>query len=75
LIQREYECVVEEFGLVRMDATETLIHQQQHMRELVRPHLEGAMRQPNPTPVDPWHVASLLGHRQAEHKGLADPTG
>jgi dTMP kinase len=74
LIQREYECVVNEFGLVRMDATQSLIHQQQQMRELVRPHLNNAMRQPNPAPADPWHVASLLGHRQAEHTGLAEPT-
>ena len=74
LIRQEYECVVNEFGLVRMDATESLIHQQQRMRELVRPHLEGAMRQPNPAPADPWHVASLLGHQQAEHPGLVEPT-
>jgi dTMP kinase len=72
-IREEYECVVSEFGLVRMDATESLIRQQQRMRELVRPHLDGAMRQPNPLPVDPWHVASLLGHHQAEHKDLAEP--
>jgi dTMP kinase len=74
LIQQEYECVVNEFGLLRMDATESLIHQQQRMRELVRPHLDGAMRQPNPAPVDPWHVASLLGHHQAEQEGLVEPT-
>src|SRR5262249_8935591 len=37
LIRQEYECVVSEFGLVRMDATESLIHQQQRMREMVRP--------------------------------------
>jgi dTMP kinase len=73
LIRQEYECVVDEFGLVRLDATESLIHQQQRMRELVRPHLEGAMRQPNPAPVDPWHVASLLGHHQSEHSGAVEP--
>ena len=74
LIRQEYECCVNEFGLLRLDATESLIHQQQRMRELVRPHLDGAMRQPNPAPVDPWHVASLLGHHQAEQKGLTEPT-
>jgi dTMP kinase len=73
LIRQEYECVVDEYGLVRMDATESLIHQQQRMRELVRPHLEGAMRQPNPAAVDPWHVASLLGHQQAERTDLVEP--
>jgi dTMP kinase len=44
LIKHEYEGVVEEFGLVRMDATHTLIRQQQQMRALVRPHLDGVMR-------------------------------
>ena len=44
LIQAEYEKLVDEFGLVRMDATENLIRQQQRMRDLVRPHLEGVMR-------------------------------
>lgn len=44
LIQGEYEKLVEEFGLVRMDATENLIRQQQRMRELVEPHLDGVMR-------------------------------
>jgi len=75
LIRQEYECLVAEFGLVRMDATESLIHQQQRMREMVRPHLDGAMRLPNPPPMDPLQVAGLLGHRQAESKGLAEPEG
>jgi dTMP kinase len=44
LIQREYETCVEEFGLVRMDATETLVKQQKRMRELVAPMLDGVMR-------------------------------
>jgi dTMP kinase len=75
LIRAEYESVVSEFGLVRMDATESLIHQQQRMREIVRPHLDGAMRQPNPPPEDPLHVAGLLGHRQAEHTGALGAGG
>ena len=70
LIRQEYECVVGEFGLVRMDATMSLVYQQQRMRELVRPKLDGALRQPNPVPADPLHVASLLGHHQAEHRVL-----
>lgn len=69
LIREEYECVVKEFGLVRMDATQSLVYQQRRMRELVRPHLDGAMRQPNPSPVDPLHAAGLLGHQQAEYQG------
>jgi hypothetical protein len=56
-----------------MDAIESLIHQQQRMREIVRPHLEGAMRQPNPPPEDPLRVAGLLGHQQAEHTGVLGP--
>ncbi len=75
LIRAEYESVVSEFGLVRMDATESLIHQQQRMREIVRPHLDGAMRQPNPPPEDPLRVAGLLGHRQAEHTGALGTGG
>src|SRR5207244_4766212 len=75
LIRTEYESVVSEFGLVRMDATESLIHQQQRMREIVRPHLDGAMRQPNPPPEDPLRVAGLLGHRQAEHTGALGAGG
>jgi dTMP kinase len=73
-IRDEYEAVVSEFGLLRMDATESLVHQQQRMREVVRMHLDGAMRQPNPVPVDPLHVAGLLGHRQAEREGLQEGT-
>jgi dTMP kinase len=73
LIQQEYECLVAEFGLIRMDATASLIHQQQRMREMVRPYLDGAMRLPNPPPLDQVQVAGLLGHRQAESKGLAEP--
>ena len=75
LIRAEYERVVSEFGLVRMDATESLIHQQQRMREIVRPFLDGAMRQPNPPPEDPLRVAGLLGHRQAEHTGALGAGG
>jgi dTMP kinase len=72
LIQQEYECLVNEFGLLRVDATESLILQQQRMREIVRPHLEGAMRLANPAPADAWQVASLLGHSQAE-RGRLEP--
>jgi len=39
LIRNEYEQLVDEFGLIRMDATKTLIRQQRLMREIVRPHL------------------------------------
>ncbi len=44
LIQKEYEQMIDEFDLVRMDATEPLVTQQKKMREIVKPHLEGVMR-------------------------------
>jgi dTMP kinase len=71
LIRGEYERLVEEFGLVRMNAVESLVQQQQRMREIVRPLLEGAMRAPGPMPADPLHVASLLGHQHAERTPTA----
>ncbi|MDQ6673314.1 MAG: thymidylate kinase [Chloroflexota bacterium] len=74
LIRREYERVIDEFGLVRMDATESLVHQQQRMREIVRPYLEGAMRQSSPQPEDALRVAGVLGHQQAERQGVLGPT-
>jgi dTMP kinase len=72
LIRQEYESLVTEFGLLRLDATESLVHQQQRMREIVRPHLDGAVRLPNPPMADAWQVASLLGHSQAEHGGMLE---
>jgi dTMP kinase len=44
LIRPEYEQLVEEFGLIRMDATQTLIRQQRLMREIVRPHLNDVVK-------------------------------
>lgn len=74
LIRSEYDQVVEEFGLIRMDATESLVRQQQRMRDIVRPHLERAMRMPQPRTEDTLHVAGLLGHRQAEGRELLGPS-
>lgn len=44
-IREEYDRIVQEFGLERMDATQLLIRQQQRMRQLVAPHLAGVLRQ------------------------------
>ncbi len=44
LIRDEYDRMVEEFGLVRIDATQTLIRQQQLVRQLVAPHLVGVRK-------------------------------
>jgi dTMP kinase len=68
LIRTEYEQLVEEFGLIRMDATQSLVAQQQQMRDLVRLHLEGAMRASTPQTGDPWRVVGLLGHSVAEQR-------
>jgi dTMP kinase len=45
MIQGEYNRLVDEFGLIRMDATQPLTQQQHRMRELVRPHLAGTLKQ------------------------------
>jgi dTMP kinase len=41
VIRAEYAALVDEFGLIRLDATESLVLQQRRMRDLVRPHLDG----------------------------------
>ena len=46
-ILSEYEHLVEEFNLIRIDATEPLVDQQQRVRELVEPHLQGVARIPD----------------------------
>lgn len=44
MIKAEYDRMVEEFGLIRIDAADTLVRQQQIMRSMVAPHLEGTLR-------------------------------
>lgn len=73
LIRSEYEQVVDEFGLIRLDATESLVKQQQLMRDIVRPHLDGAIRMPHPQTENTLHVAGLLGHAQSEGHGVLGP--
>jgi dTMP kinase len=43
-ILEEYEQLVEEFGLAVVDATQPLVKQQEQVRALVKPHLEGALK-------------------------------
>ncbi|HEX7733714.1 MAG TPA: thymidylate kinase [Ktedonobacteraceae bacterium] len=43
-IVREYEAMVDEFGLTVMDATLPIPEQQWHMREIILPHLQGVRR-------------------------------
>ncbi|MBC7316815.1 MAG: hypothetical protein H5T70_10385, partial [Chloroflexi bacterium] len=48
-ILREYESIAEEFGLTVIDASLPLVTQQQMVREIIEPYLEGALRaEPNP---------------------------
>ena len=54
LIREEYARLVDEFNLVRIDATDTLVNQQQRMRAIVQPVLDGVMR------TDPTVVAHAL---------------
>jgi dTMP kinase len=54
LIREEYGRLVDEFTLVRIDATDTLVNQQQRMRALVEPVLDGVMR------ADPTVVSQAL---------------
>lgn len=44
MIVHEYEKMVDEFGLTAIDATLPLIEQQEMVREIVAPHLKGALR-------------------------------
>jgi dTMP kinase len=69
LIQQEYEAMVEEFGLVRMDATDNLIRQQQEMRLMVEPYLEGVAR------VEGGSVGDVLAQTSLRGRYLADRTG
>src|SRR5947209_19699642 len=43
-ILQEYDKIVEEFGLHVIDATQPLVKQQEQMRRLVAPHVEGARK-------------------------------
>jgi len=43
-ILEEYEYIVDESGLTVVDATQPLVRQQARMRQLVQPHLRGAMK-------------------------------
>ena len=49
----EYERLVEEFGLVPMDATLPVEKQQRMLREAIRPHLNGLRRADHSPPLEP----------------------
>ena len=73
LIRAEYDRLVDEFGLVRMDATETLIQQQRKVRELVRPHLEGVISKAPKVEVNEALRLSRLAGRYLTATGRATP--
>jgi dTMP kinase len=73
LIRDEYDRLVEEFGLVRMDATENLIRQQQRMRDAVRPYLQGVMRADGAGVNEALRDAGLLGRYLVDTSRTATP--
>jgi dTMP kinase len=75
LIQTQYEKLVDEFGLIRMDGSQNLIRQQQRMRDLVRPHLDGVMRFDTGAVSEVLHEEHLLGrYLQLQGKPIPRPT-
>jgi dTMP kinase len=60
-ILEEYEKIVEEFGLSVIDATQPLVKQQEQMRALVRPVLDGALKLSPRAWRDVLSEESLLG--------------
>lgn len=70
----EYEQIVEEFGLGVIDATQPLVKQQDQLRALVKPHLEGALKIRPRAWRDVLAEESLLG-RYLESSTLSKPDG
>ncbi len=71
-ILEEYEQIVEEFGLAVVDATQPLVKQQEQVRALVKPHLEGALKVSPRAWRDVLSEESLLG-RYLESIGAGKP--
>ncbi len=73
-ILQEYDKIVEEYGLAVIDATQPLVKQQEQVRELVTPLLEGSLK----VSLRAWREAltkeSLLG-RYLEEIGANGGTG
>lgn len=65
-VWEEYERLVGEFGMTRIDATETLVHQQQQVRDLVAPYLGGTVRLPNDGVSDALRQSGLQGRYLAQ---------
>ncbi len=69
-IRREYERLVPEFGLTRIDATDALVRQQQLVRGMVAPHLAGTMKVDRNALGNALWAAGLQGRylTQSTHK-------
>ncbi|NLG49838.1 MAG: thymidylate kinase [Chloroflexi bacterium] len=71
-ILREYERLVEEFGLSVVDARLPIVNQQEIVRSIIQPHLEGALH----AETNPWrHVLSaeqLSGRYLSNLKGESE---
>jgi len=61
MIRSEYDQLVKEFDLVRMNAMDSLVRQQKQMRALVAPHLQGVMRADGGSINDVLREEGLLG--------------
>jgi dTMP kinase len=74
-ILEEYDQIVEEFNLAVIDATQPLVRQQDQMRALVKPHLEGALRSNRSGWRDVLTEESLLGRYLDEISGKPASNG
>ena len=61
LIRAEYDRLVDEFGLVRVDASQSLVQQQHEMRGIVKRHLAGVTRNDHGRIQDALRQAGLTG--------------
>ncbi len=71
-ILEQYDSIVEEFGLSVIDATQPLVKQQDQMRALVKPYLDGALKISPRAWRDVLTEESLLG-RYLEEIGANKP--
>ena len=65
-IVREYDHLVDEFGLLVIDATLPIVKQQEVIRSIIVPHLEGALRAES----NPWRY--VLSAQQLSGRYLSD---
>ncbi len=65
-ILEEYEQIVEEYGLSVIDATQPIVKQQEQMRALVKPYLQGALKVTHGGLRDVLSEEALLGRYLGE---------